>query len=261
MEKLIMSNALNPLQKTFSILETVVSLQEKGATYSNILAVLDLPKSTVHRILKDLTEIGYITFDAETKRYFGSLRLAQLGAEVMANFQLRKHARPFLEDLHRESEMTSNLAILDGSKGVFVDIIETRDFGIKLFSELGKTFPLHCTGLGKVFLAYSPDELLETILAQPLEAITENTITDPGQLSNELVLVGNRGYAIDNEEITRGIICVAAPVFSFDQKLAGAVSVAFPAYIRKEQGGLDRVISTVTKYSGLISQSLGNRKT
>lgn len=250
---------MNPLSKVFAILETVVAMQETGATYSDILAALSLPKSTVHRLLKDLTEIGYITFNAETKRYYGSLKLARLGAEVISNFQLRKHVRPFLIDLHKKTEHTSNLGILDGSTGVFLDKVEAKDFGIKLFSELGKTFPLHCTGLGKVFLAYSAASIVDKLLENPLEAITEKTITDPDKLREELARVREQGYALDDEEITRGILCVAAPVFSFDKSLVAAVSIAFPAYIEKDRG-IEREIDAIKHYSKKISQSLGDRK-
>jgi len=248
---------MNPLGKIFAILETVVANQERGATYSDILAVLDLPKSTVHRTLKDLTESGYIIFNPESKRYYGSLRIAQLGAEVMANFQLRKHVRPYLEDLHRETELTANLAILDGTVGVFVDKIETRDFGIKLFSELGKTFPLYCTGLGKVFLAFSPVNLLNTLLESPLKQITEKTITDPDALRQEIALIRERGYAVDDEEITRGIICIAAPIFNYSNEIIAAISITFPAYIEQEQRKFEQARNAVTRYAGLISQSLG----
>ena len=143
---------MNPLSKVFAIIETVVAGQDKGVTYSEILSSLDLPKSSVHRILKDLIELGYLNFNPETKKYFGSLRLAALGAEVMANFHLRDHLRPYLLELHKETDHTANLGIKDGGVGVFVDKIESRDFGIKLFSEIGKTFPLHCTALGKSLL-------------------------------------------------------------------------------------------------------------
>ena len=250
---------MNPLHKVFAIIETVVAHQDKGATYSDILASLELPKSTVHRILKELTEIGYLTYNSENKRYFGSLRLANLGAEVMGNFELRKHVRPFLIDLHRETEHTANLGILDGLTGVFLDKIEAKDFGIKLFSEIGKTFPLHCTGLGKVFLAYSPRDLLDRLVQKPLEAVTDKSITNPTKLKVELSKIIEQGYAIDNEEITRGIVCVAAPVLSFDQGLAAAISIAFPAYIKKERG-LEREIAAIRNASRVISESLGNKK-
>jgi len=247
---------MNPLSKVFAILEAVVAKQETGATYSDILARLDLPKSTVHRLLKDLVDIGYITYDLESRRYTGSFRLAQLGSEVISKFQLRKHVRPFLNDLHWATEHTSNLGILDGTRGVFIDKIEARDFGIKLFSELGKTFPLHCTGMGKIFLAYAGEKLFRQLTESPLEPVTDQTITDPELLQQELSRIRNQGYALDNEEITRGIICVAGPIFDYHQELIAAISVAFPAYIEKDRG-LQKEIEAIKKFSALISKSLG----
>ena len=239
-------------------METVVASQDKGLTYSEILVELDLPKSSVHRILKELTALGYLNFNPETKRYSGSLRLAALGAEVMAHFQLREYVRPYLLELHRETEHTTNLGVLDGTRGVFADKIESKDFGIKLFSEIGKTFPLYCTGLGKVLLAFSPEDTLKKLLKAPLKAITEKTITTPGKLKQELALIREQGFGLDNEEITRGIMCVAAPVFGFDQGLVGAVSTTFPAYLHKDRG-IDPEIAATKKYADLISRALGRR--
>jgi DNA-binding IclR family transcriptional regulator len=248
----------NPLDKVFSILETVVANQGKGLTYSEILSELDLPKSSVHRILKELTLLEYLTFNPETKRYFGSLRLAALGAEVVSHFQLRDYIHPYLLDLHNETDHTTNLGVLDGSQGVFVDKIESKDFGIKLFSEIGKTFPLHCTALGKVFLAYASKEEFKDLIKPPLQAITENTITAVDDLKMELEQIRKYGYALDNEEITRGIMCVAAPIFGFNQEMAGAISITFPSYINNDRS-IETEIAAIIKYSTLISRSLGRR--
>ena len=249
---------MNPLHKVFSIIETVVTGQDKGVTYSEIVAALDLPKSSVHRILKDLNELGYLNFNPETKRYFGSLRLAALGAEVMSHFHLRDHVRPHLLKLHLETDHTTHLGVFDGSVGVYVDKIESRDFGIKLFSEIGKTFPLHCTGLGKALLAFSSNDIVAKLLETPLEAITEKTIIDPEAFKRELTLIRKHGYALDNEEITRGIMCAAAPVFDFNRELVCAISIAFPAYINDDRG-IEPEIVAVKKYAALISDSLGRR--
>jgi DNA-binding IclR family transcriptional regulator len=242
----------------FSIIETIASRQDKGVTYSEIVAALNLPKSTVHRILKDLTELGYLNFNPESKKYFGSLRLAAIGAEVMSHFQLRDYVRPHLLELHRETDHTANLAVLDGTMGVFVDKIESKDFGIKLFSEIGKTFPLHCTGLGKALLAFSSNDTLAKLLETPLKATTENTITDPEAFKRELTLIRKRGFALDNEEITRGIICIAAPVFGFKGDLVCSISITFPAYIRDDRG-IEPEIAAIKKYANLISGSMGRR--
>jgi DNA-binding IclR family transcriptional regulator len=245
---------MSPLSKVFSIIENVVAKQDKGVTYSEIVATLKLPKSSVHRILKDLTALGYLNFNPETKKYLGSLRLAALGAEVMSNFQLRDHIRPYLLELHRETEHTTNLAVLDGLMGVFVDKIESKDFGIKLFSEIGKTFPLHCTGLGKALLAFSSADVASKLLEAPLEAITENTITDPEAFKRELALIQQQGYASDYGEITRGIICVAAPVFGFNQEMICSISITMPAYINDDRG-IEAEIGAIRRYSELISES------
>ena len=249
---------MNPLVKIFAIIENVVASQDVGVTYSEIVAALNLPKSSVHRILKDLTEIGYLNFNSETKKYFGSFRLAALGAEVMSQFHLRDHLRPFLLSLHRETEHTVNLGVLDGPVGVFVDKIESRDFGIKLFSEIGKTFPLHCTGLGKSLLAHCSESIIENLLNTKLEALTDRTITTPEGFRKELASIRNRGYAIDDQEITRGIMCAAAPVFGFDGKAICAISIAFPAFL-KDDRGIEPEIEAIKKYAKQISDSLIRR--
>ena len=251
---------MNPLQKVFAIIETVIGRQDKGATYSEIIRDLDLPKSSVHRILKDLTKLDYFNYDPVTKRYCGSLRFAALGAQVMTHFRFRDHIHPFLLELQHDTQHTVNLGILDGTQGVFVDKIESRDFGVKLFSEIGKPFPLHCTSLGKTLLAFSPAYTLEKVLELPLKAETEKTITDPDELRRELLRVVTQGYAFDDEEITRGIMCVAAPIFDFDQQLLGAISIAFPAYLKHDRG-LEPEVEAIKKYAASISKSLGSSHT
>jgi len=251
---------MNPLSKVFTVIETVVSKQNRGATYSEIVKDVDLPKSSVHRILKDLTNLDYFNFNPATKRYFGSLRFAALGAQIMANFRLRDHIHPFLLELQHDTQHTANFGILDGRQGVFVDKIESRDFGIKLFSEIGKPFPLHCTSLGKILLAFSPASTLENLLEQPLKAETEKTITSPEDLQQELSRIVKQGYALDDEEITRGIVCVAGPVFDFDEHLLGAISIAFPAYVKHDRG-IEPEIAAIKKYAASISKSLGGSHT
>ena len=249
---------MSPLHKVFSILETVVAGQDSGVTYSEIFTTLDLPKSSVHRILKDLTGLGYLNFNPETKRYFGSLQLAALGAEVMSHFRLREHVRPHLLELHRETEHTTNLGVIDKAMGVFVDKIESQDFGIKLFSEIGKTFPLPCTGLGKALLAFASDGIRKAAVKATLKRFTEKTITAPKVLERELALIRKKGFALDNEEITRGIMCVSAPVFGLKGELAGAISITFPSYINDDRG-IDVEIAAIKKHAALISRSLGHK--
>lgn len=248
---------MNPLQKVFLILETVVAGQDKGVTYTEIVTQLNLANSTVHRILKDLTDLGYLNFNPETKRYFGNLRLASMGAKVISSFEIRDHVRPHLLALHEDTGHTAHLAVITGTKGVYIDKIESKDFGIKLFSDIGKTFPLHCTGIGKALLAFSHERLLSVLSKSPLERITDYTNTDVHALKKELASIKSQGYALDDQEITRGIMCIGAPVFGFNGDLAGAVSITFPSYINEERG-IDHEITAIKKYSSLVSKKLGS---
>jgi IclR family transcriptional regulator, KDG regulon repressor len=246
---------LSSLEKTFTVIEAVVSEQELGLPFSAIVARTNLPKASVHRILKGLTTMGYLTFNVETKRYRGSLKLAAIGAEVMANFDLRNLLHPQLLKLHQGTHHTCNIGILNYDHGIFIDKIESQDYGIRLISGIGKSFPLHSTALGKVLLAHSP-AAAEKFLRRKLKAYTDKTITRTGLLKKELAVIRKQGYAIDKEEITRGIICVAAPVFRASEEVVCAISIAFPSYFQKDRG-IKPEIDAVKHHAALMSGSFG----
>jgi len=93
------------------------------------------------------------------------------------------------------------------------------------------------------------------ILARRLKEFTPHTITDPVTLKGELDRVRRCGYALDREEITRGIVCIAAPIRNRDGETVAAISVAFPAYISRERGMRDD-IRCVTKCAAAITAAL-----
>ena len=252
---------MSSLRNAFAVLEAVLSQQSGGTLFSQVCAATGLPKATVHRLLKELTELGYLNYCAETRRYRGALKLAGLGAGVMENLDIRTHAHPFLLELQKASGHTCNTGVKSNDVGVYVDKIESRDPGIKLYSEIGKSFPLYCTGLGKVLLAWSPAREVDRILAlHPLEPVTEHTITTPDALRQELAQIREQGYALDREEITRGIMCVAAPVFGPGGPDARggepvcAISATFPSYVYTDRGIESEIaltVQTAARISGL----------
>jgi DNA-binding IclR family transcriptional regulator len=246
---------MSTLGKAITIIETVVANQANGMTFAEIVAATGTPKASAHRILKELVAIGMLTFASDTSRYRGSLKLANLGCSVTANFDLRTLVRPHLQKLHEATHHTSNLAIRDGDDGVYLDKIETQEYGIRLFSEVGKRFPLHCTALGKALLAFLPQKERDRIVNGPLQAITTKTITDSKGLAKELAEIRELGYALDREEITRGVMCVAAPIFGSPDDVVGAVSIAFPSYIHSDRG-IDAEIEAVKRHAAAISGAL-----
>ncbi len=239
-------------ERIFGILETVVFHQDTGLTFAEVVSKSGYAKSSVHRILKELIALGYMNFNPETKRYRAGLKLATLGANVLTNFDLRDHVHPQLLALHKETEHTCHMGIKNGDMGVYLDKLEAKDYGIKLFSAVGKNFPLHCTAMGKVLLAYSPVEEMTRILARGLTAFTEKTITGPELLLNEFTEIRRLGYAVDREEITRGLMCIAAPVFGSDGNIVCALSITFPSYIYAERG-IDAEVEAILKHTAAVS--------
>ena len=243
---------MSALAYGLAILESVVAQQDSGLTFTDIVGRTTIPRATAHRLLKEMVVLGLLSHDPATGRYRGSLKLAGLGAAVTSRFDLRVHAHPHLQALHEAMRHPCHLSVRDGGEGVYVDKIESADYGIKLFSEVGKRFPLHCTAMGKVLLADLPPPDLHAVLDRPLTAYTETTITGRTRLAAELARVRDQGYALDREEITRGLMCVAAPIVGFGTSVIGAISVTFPTYVAAETG-LDDLIAAVRDCARRIS--------
>lgn len=238
--------------KAFQLIQAVIDAGSSGASFSDAVRTSEVPKSTAHRLLNELTDVGALRYDAESKSYFGGLLLARFGSAVAEDYNLRKIARPHLEKLHERTGHTATLGIRDGDHGIYLDKVESKEFGIRLHSEIGKAFPLHCTGIGKVLLSHLSKSDIAKLTKGKLKSLTARTITDKALLREELELVRVRGYAIDDEEITRGMVCVAAPIYGPDNQIAGALSCTFPTWVRDDLG-IDNEISAVLEASAAAS--------
>jgi len=232
---------VSAISKGLQIVDAVATAGANGLPFARIVELTEIPKASAHRLLRELVDLSALTFDPDTRNYRGGLLLARLGASVTANYDLRTIARPFLQALHDEYGHVTTLGIRNDDTGIYIDKIEATDFGLRLHSEVGKSFPLHCTAMGKVLLSHADSSVVRRLVSRKLEAYTANTITQSKQLRDELKQVRAKGYAIDNEEITRDLVCVAAPIFGLDGEVAGAMSCTLPKYVSDEQNLAARI--------------------
>ncbi|MFI5776130.1 IclR family transcriptional regulator [Nocardia sp. NPDC051570] len=181
-----------------------------------------LSTSTVHRILRELAELGWVRVDSE-HRYLPGVRLLSLAGQSAAITQI---VRPLLHRLCSETGHTVHFALRSGDEAVYVDKLE-GDRVYAMRSRVGLSIPLHCTAIGKVILARLPrSEVREILSRKPPIAMTARTITDPDLLIAHLAEVAERGYAVDdaeNEEHTR---CLGAPVLDHHGVPIGGISVS-----------------------------------
>ena len=239
---------MSALANAFNIIEHIVAEQASGLTFTQILTRSGLPRSSAHRLVKDLTALNVLSYELETKTYRGGFSLAAIGAQITSNLDIRQSCRPALKALQETLGNVVTLSICDEETGIYIDKIEPTDFGLRLHSEIGKSFPLHCTAMGKIHLAHGSDALRARVLACKLDAHTESTITDPDDLLSELDRVRRQGYAIDDEEISRGLTCIGAPIFGLRGEVIAAMSLTAPSHIY-EKGIPDAIIQTIKQHA------------
>lgn len=243
---------MGAISKAFTIIDAVSKAGNDGLTFSAVVESTNIPRASAHRMLKELVDISALSLDPVARVYRGGLLLARIGSVVSSNFELSKVARPYLQALHEQFGDVATLGTRSDDTGIYIDKVEAKNFGIRLHSAVGKTFPLHCTAMGKVLLSHSDPAVVRRLSKRKLERFTANTITDGKALRREIRHVRERGYAVDDEEITRGLVCVAAPIFGVDDDIVGAMSCTFPSYISAE-AGLQSRIDAVRREAARVS--------
>jgi DNA-binding IclR family transcriptional regulator len=179
-----------------------------------------------------------------------------VAASATSELYIAEAANEVIAELTAQTSESSSVAVLERDSAVILAKVDGPS-RVGLIERPGEGRPLHCTAIGKVLLAALPQTRVQMLLAEmPLEAFTPRTITRKGQLVRELSLVRSQGYAIDDEEFSQGIRCVAAPVRSFSQQVVGALGVAGPIWsIPPER--VPALVEAVTAAADRFSARLG----
>ena len=244
---------INSAEKTIKILEL---LADKGElSVAEAASRLGMNRSTCHRFLVTLRELGYVVQNP-LSHYRLSFQILELGMKVADRMQIREVAYPYLKELSTLFNETINLGYWDNNEIVHLDKINTTEV-LRIDPNIGSRVPAYCTALGKAILAYLPEEELSHFLKSvPLKAMTENTITTKEKLLQELERIRKQGFAVDREELSIGLRCVASPVFDYTNYPLYSVSVAGPAS-RLTIEKIDVVKEEVKRVCRELSKSLG----
>ncbi|HVZ13656.1 MAG TPA: IclR family transcriptional regulator, partial [Bauldia sp.] len=185
-----------------------------GATFTELLEALDIPKSTLHRLLHTLLSERLLRLDETDHRYKLGYGIFELARHAWERTDIRREAQHAILELVRHTGETVHLAILDGLDVVYVDKIE-GSHTIRMASTVGARNPAYCTGVGKALLAFvDSKELARRFTGYEFRSFTPNTITSFKRLANEMARIRAAHFAVDNEEHEVGIRCAAAPIFN-----------------------------------------------
>jgi DNA-binding IclR family transcriptional regulator len=243
------------IERALSVLQCLGE-SKRGFSISEIGRRLKIPKSSAHLILTTLERRGFLQKNTQTGRYHFGLQLVSLSRSALENLDLREEARPFLRCLMQECGLPVHMAVLERDEAVIIEKVEAPGL-VRLASWIGRRLDVNCTGVGKVLIAFLPNDELDYLLrTKDFARHNSRTIISKTALRRELALVKGAGYAIDNEEDEPGVCCIGAPVFDLNGKVIAAISVAGTT----SQIGTDRVpilVRQVMQAARGISSRLG----
>jgi IclR family acetate operon transcriptional repressor len=246
------------LVKALRILECLAEDDQPSYTLTELSRRLHLHVSTVHRLMVNLVRQGFVELDPASGGYQLGFQVLRMGLRVLDRLDYRRVAHPLLRELNQKTQETVHLAILQGDQAISIEKFGSPQ-PVGLDARLGGQMPLHCTGVGKVLLAYQSEEMLTKLAKSPgLQRLTPRTVTTLTQLKKELERIRERGYAVDNEEAVDGLRCVAAPLFDHTGRAVAAFSVAGPA-TRLTPERILEIVPLVCETSREISCRLGFR--
>lgn len=250
-----MTSAVQSVERAFRLLE-LLGKADNFIAISDLAGQSGLSLGTTHRLLETLIALQYVERDPTSRKYTLGLRVLQLRGAVIGHMNLSIQAMPVMKALMQRVNETVHLAVLNDGEIVYIDRIE----GLHtqgMYTRIGKRAPAHCTALGKIMLAYLPEnEWRQIVTDHGLPAFTSHTITSADALAVELHKAREHGFVFDNEEVEIGIRCIAAPLRDYSGAVVAALSISGP--IGRMRPNRDAELSEAACWaSQLISTKLG----
>ncbi len=203
-------------------------MDQQSFGVSELSERLGLPKSQVSKVLATLRKYGLVHQDNSTRRYSVGLRAFALGSRFMTYDRLSREALPILRSLVEETGHSARLSVRDGDEVIYLIGIEGPHF-IDTGWRAGTWLPWHATSAGRILLAYMSEEEVERIVAaKGTTAVTSYSVSDPATLKTILRESHRRGYDSQRNETTVGLGTIAVPIFGEQQRVVGALGLAFP---------------------------------
>lgn len=227
----------------FALLEELNELGRAGVT--ELSDGIEINKSSTHKHLKTLEEMGYVVNEDGVYRL--SFKILQFGGELRDRTPICQLAREHVRELAEETNETSSFVIREQERGVFT-LIHNDRYGLRETTPLGKQFDLHTNAAGKAILAALPDDEVHRILDETeMRKETEATTTSREVLFAELDRVRDQGYAVSSQERVEGVQAIAASVRDPNTGDRGALNISMPSNRLSEEGIRTRFSDAITE--------------
>jgi len=198
--------------------------QRPTMTLSEAAAVADLSRATARRVLRTLTQLGYVEQDGRT--FSLSPQILDLGFAYLSTQSWIDRALPLMRELSERLGESSSAAILQGNDIVYVGRVPARRIMSAALS-VGSRLPALHTALGRIMFGYLDDaEIWRRLKSQRIEAYTPQTITDLQALFDRIRADRAQRFSIVDEELERGLRALAVPVLDRSGQAVGAINLS-----------------------------------
>jgi IclR family transcriptional regulator, pca regulon regulatory protein len=248
---------IQSVEKSIILLD-LLSAENSQLSLEDLTKKSGFPKTVCFRFLQTLRSLGLVEQNPKTKAYQLGPKLVSLGMAALKRLNLRQVALPVLQTLRDETQETVNLAIPSGTDVLFIERIMS-DYLVNSNINIGDRLPVHCASLGKAILAFMPEKRSDEIISRlDFNRRTDRTITTASDLKNELSAIRNRGYAVNDEELEKGLRAVAAPILNYDGEAFAAINVAWATARHPSRQSIVDFSKKVIAAADFISGKMGH---
>lgn len=216
------------LSKAIAAMRIIVDAG-RPLTVAEIAARLDVPRQTGHRLIRQFEEMSLVARTVDRERYVIGKTMMALARDIMTTSHAWHHVRAILEDLVAKTNETGNVGILDGYRVLYVERVECN-WPLRVQLEAGSRVPVHATAIGKLLLAYLPEQERKKIIESlSLDRFTEATIVDRAALEAECRKIRKRGYSLNLEEYLPGIVGIGVPIINRSGAVIAGIALHAPS--------------------------------
>ena len=221
----VQPSKVQSVDRALRLLDAVAAAGPRGETAAGLAVRCDLNRATAWRLLATLEAHGMVERDPATNRY--SVGLALLRLSGAAGYDgLARRALPVLERVSRQTGETADLAATRMHGVTYIG--EMAPPSVMAISWLAREVPLHATSTGKAYLAWLDNDEIRGLLQSPLPRYTDTTITNVGDLMDDLARTRERGYAECAGELEPTLYGVSAPIFGVHGRPVAVFSIWGP---------------------------------
>jgi DNA-binding IclR family transcriptional regulator len=213
-----------------------------------------LAKPTVHGLLRTLTACELVVQDHDTGKYALGPAVLQLGNAYLDGSELRARSLLWADSLAQRVSEAVWVGTLSGSRVIVLHHVFRPD-GVVQILEVGAAIPWHASAFGHAIVAH--DSRREELLSEELAPLTGLTMTARAELERALDEVRRQGYAVEDQELALGDAGIAAPVFSRDGSVTGAVGVVGSAERLLDPARRNEITLAVRETARAVSRDLG----